>query len=64
MPVQEIVIAMPGADGEKRNRLYNLYAQAGCKVKIYDFPLGNGDNSEINASFAHCPLKICCPVKA
>lgn len=55
---------MPGADGEKRNRLYNLYAQAGCKVKIYDFPLGNGDNSEINASFAHCPLKICCPVKA
>lgn len=46
MPVQEIVIAMPGADGEKRNRLYNLYAQTGCKVKIYDFPLGNGDNSE------------------
>lgn len=40
MPVQEIVIAMPDADGEKSERLYNLYRQTGCKVKIYGYPLG------------------------
>ena len=46
MPVQEIVIAMPGADGEKRQKLYDLYVLTGCKVKIYDYPLGDEGNTE------------------
>lgn len=41
MPIQEIVIAMPDVDGEKREHLYNLYRQTGCKIKIYDYPLGD-----------------------
>lgn len=43
LPVQEIVIAMPDIDGIKREQLYNLYRETGCKVKIYDYPLGAED---------------------
>lgn len=42
MPIQEIVIAMPDIDGEKKERLYNFYRETGCKVKLYDYPLGDG----------------------
>lgn len=45
MPVQEIVIAMPDMDGEKRERLYNLYRQTGCKIKTYDYPLGDENDT-------------------
>lgn len=38
LPVQEIVIAIPDADKEEKIRLYELYKQTGCKVKIYDYP--------------------------
>lgn len=44
MPVQEIVIALPDASAEDRSRLYNLYRQTDCKVKLYDYPLGNDDS--------------------
>lgn len=44
MPVQEIVIALPDASAEDRQRLYNLYRQTDCKVKLYDYPLGNEDS--------------------
>lgn len=44
MPIQEIVIAMPDADGEKREELYKLYRQTGCKIKIYDYPLGRNED--------------------
>lgn len=40
MPIQEIVIALPEATPEERERLYNFYKSTGCKVKLYDFPLG------------------------
>jgi len=40
MPVQEVVIALPDASPEERTKLYTLYKQTGCKVKLYDYPLG------------------------
>lgn len=48
LPVHEIVIAIPDADGEKRKELFNLYRQTGCKIKIYDYPLG--DKEEVDLS--------------
>lgn len=36
--VQEIVLAIPGMQDEKKRKLYTLYSQAGYKVKVYDFP--------------------------
>ncbi len=37
MPVQEIIIALPDADADERTKLYNLYKQTDCKVKLYDY---------------------------
>ena len=37
LPIQEIVIAIPDADGETKSKLYNLYKQTDCKVKVYDY---------------------------
>ena len=37
MPVQEVVIALPDASPEDKERLYNLYKKTGCKVKLYDY---------------------------
>lgn len=45
MPVQEIIIAIPEASPEAKNRLYNLYRQTDCKVKIYDHILGDDGTS-------------------
>lgn len=41
MPVQEIVIAIPDASAEDKARLYELYKQTDCKVKLYDYPLSD-----------------------
>ncbi len=38
MDIQEIIIAIPDADTYEKTRLYNLYRETGCKVKIYDYP--------------------------
>ena len=40
-PIQEIVIALPDLDGDKRKRLFDLYKQTGLPVKLYDFALGS-----------------------
>ena len=37
-PVQEIFIAIPQLGGEDAQRIFEYYAQTGCKVKLYDFP--------------------------
>jgi FlaA1/EpsC-like NDP-sugar epimerase len=57
MPVQEIVIAMPDTDGEKRQRLYDLYIQTGCKVKIYGYPLGNNENGDRRRSLRELSIE-------
>ena len=36
LPVQEIVIALPERNVETINRLYELYGQTNCKIKLYD----------------------------
>lgn len=41
MPVQEIVIALPDSTAEERAELYAKYKKTKCKVKIYDYPLGD-----------------------
>ncbi len=44
--VQEIVIALPDMTGEARERLYNQYKSTGCKVKLYDYPVGSTSESK------------------
>lgn len=44
MPVQEIVITIPDASQEDKARLYEIYSQTGCKVKLYDYPLSEKKN--------------------
>ncbi len=39
--VREIVIAMPDASPENLARLYELYKKTECKIKLYDFRMGN-----------------------
>ena len=39
LPVQEIIIALPGADIIKREQVFDQYMSTGCKVMIYDYPL-------------------------
>ncbi len=44
LPVQEIVIALPDAAPEEKTRLYNLYKETDCRVKIYDYALSHDGN--------------------
>ncbi len=37
--VQEVVFAIPNLSEEKRRQLYESYAQAGYKIKVYDYPV-------------------------
>lgn len=39
MNVQEIVFALPKADSEKKQALYEHYKATGCRLKTYDYPL-------------------------
>lgn len=39
MGVQEVVIAMPDADHDKKRDLYQMYSGMGLKVKVYDYPV-------------------------
>ncbi len=39
LPVQEIIIALPGVDALKREQVFNQYMHTGCKVMIYDYPV-------------------------
>ncbi len=36
--VQEVIFTFPSDDAEKRKELYDYYAKAGYKIKVYDFP--------------------------
>ncbi len=47
MPVQEIVIAIPDASQEQKNRLYNFYQATGCKIKLYDYPLNEPESTKL-----------------
>ena len=45
-PVQEIFIAIPQLSGEDAQRIFEFYAETGCKIKLYDFPRNVG--GEVN----------------
>ena len=36
--VQEIIVAIPSMDAEKKKALYEYYKNAGYKLKVYDYP--------------------------
>ena len=38
LPVQEIIIALPGTEAMKREQVFDQYMKTGCKVMIYDYP--------------------------
>ncbi len=50
LSVEEIIIALPGRQGNAQKAIIDFYSQSGYKVKIYDFPIGtdseNGKNSK------------------
>ncbi len=41
LSVREIVIALPDTSSDNLARLYELYKKTDCKIKIYDFHIGN-----------------------
>ena len=45
LPIQEIFIAVPKMSGNKVGELHDFYARTGCKVKIYDFPISDTENT-------------------
>ena len=45
MPVQEILIALPKITSQEATELHRFYAQTGCKIKIYDFPIREADGT-------------------
>ncbi len=45
MKVQEIVFALPKADSEKKQALYEHYKRTGCRIKTYDYPLAQSTDS-------------------
>ncbi len=36
--VQEVILAMPGVEGDQKHEIYQFYKKAGYKVKVYDYP--------------------------
>lgn len=45
-PVQEVVIALPDLSGEAKEALYNRYRETGCKIKLFDYPVGSRGESK------------------
>ncbi len=43
--ISEIFIALANLDSEEATRLYDFYSLTGCKIKIYDLPVREADNS-------------------
>ncbi len=44
LPVDEIIIALPGLNGAAQKAIIDFYGKSGRKVKIYDFPFENSAN--------------------
>ena len=38
--IQEIVLALPDVQDDRKKELYEQYRRFGCKVKVYDYPIG------------------------
>ena len=46
LPVKEVLIALPKISSEEAAAIHNRYAETGCKVKLYDFPLKENDDGK------------------
>lgn len=46
LPVKEVLIALPKISSEEAAALHTHYAETGCKVKLYDFPLKDAADSK------------------
>ena len=47
LPVQEIFIVMQNVSADHAHELYKVYSHTGCKIKLYEFPMKDSDESEI-----------------
>ncbi|MBQ9428829.1 MAG: polysaccharide biosynthesis protein, partial [Clostridia bacterium] len=45
MPVQEIFIAMHDLSSQKLRILFDFYRPTGCKIKLFDFPMTDGETT-------------------
>lgn len=36
--IQEVILALPTVEANRKKDLYNYYKQSGCKIKVYDYP--------------------------
>lgn len=36
--IQEVILALPAVEANRKRELYNYYKQSGCKIKVYDYP--------------------------
>ena len=45
LPVQEIFIALPSVSAAEARRLHDFYSASGCKIKLYDFPMNDMNES-------------------
>ncbi len=39
LPIQEIIIALPKLNPERRDEIFRQYMTTGCKVMVYDYPV-------------------------
>ena len=46
LPVQEVFIALPKISSDEAAALHAHYAETGCKVKLYDFPVKDADDGK------------------
>lgn len=37
--IQEIILALPSVDADRKKEIYHYYNQSGCKIKMFDYPL-------------------------
>ena len=47
--VQEVFIAISELEEEKIKHFYEFYAMAGCKVKLYDFPIKSDGTEDVSS---------------
>ena len=43
--ISELIIAIPTMTPERAQYMFDYYGDLGCKIKVYDFPSGNGGES-------------------
>lgn len=50
LPVQEIIVAIPGISPERAAEIHAFYIRTGCKIKMYDYPFRDADTLDKHTS--------------